>query len=479
MKVISFPPIAKFVFKSLKKNVFRPFQISFDKIAEQQDKRLRSKLERMERTKIGKKLGVCRGIEIQNLPVVSYDFYEPFFSSPSQGDLMYPLEDYVKVRTSGTSGKEKWFIFPQSVVKKAFRETAIPALLSVFHDGEKIRLEYKDNYYVNVAPRPFIGGTMLSEGSSENPFFNFVPNVNLSYDEKIEYFIRKYEKINGAVLLASAIISKIKPAIGKSIRLKGLVTPDTIIGEMFFDEITEFANTTPRAGYGSTETFICSIPSVEYPLGFFFDWRRGTFEFMPIENGETENDRILQMNEVHVGEIYQLVYTDFETELTRYDTKDSFKCVAKSDDIIGVELPIFKFQSRMEKTISISNFTRISEEELIRVFKTSKISYVDFTARAEIDKGMEYLAIYIELSRESSTDEIKEVIHKELYVTDRDYKELVDFFDYIPIKIYMVPKGVFTKYLGGKLATIAKVDRINMTGEEFKRLNDIIEKSHK
>jgi len=69
----------------------------------------------------------------------------------------------------------------------------------------------------------------------------------------------------------------------------------------------------------------------------------------------------------------------------------------------------------------------------------------------------------------------KKSIHKTLYERDRDYRDLVDFYEYIPIKIYAVPRGVFADYLATKEATLSKVDRINMRDEEFYKLRRLIE----
>jgi len=108
----------------------------------------------------------------------------------------------------------------------------------------------------------------------------------------------------------------------------------------------------------------------------------------------------------------------------------------------------------------------------------ANIPFIDFAARAEVEKGLEYLAMYIEPTREKTAEEIQRLLHEQLYTEDRDYRELANFFGYTPIKVHIVPKGTFALYLQDKVATIPKVDRINMEEKEFKKLIKLIKKNN-
>lgn len=470
LKIISVPTIAKLALKVLKKRAFNSYQIPLERALEKQNKMLEAKFKKLSDTKIGRKLGVQRGVPLQDVPMTDYGFYEPFFNNPAPDAFMYPLTDYVRTRTSGTSGVEKWFMIPKRVFPKMFRETGVLLLLSLFHDGERITLEYGDTLYVNMAPRPFIGGLNISMTQGGYGMVNIVPNVNLSYHDKVQHFILNHKDIDGAVMLASTLISKIMPAIEKPIRLKGLIVLDSVVGEVYKKEIEEFVGVSPKTGYGSTEIgFAAGIPSIQYPLAFILDWRRGLFEFLHVKEGKVEKEEPILLNDVKPGEVYELVYTSFEGELTRYSTKDTFICIAKGDDIMDTDYPVFKFHSRLGKEISLHNFTRISEDELLTALRETNIPFIDFTTRVEIESGMEYLVMYIECTGDMTSEDIKKSIHDKLYEMDRDYRDLVDFYKYEPFKIRLVPKGVFAKYLEEKIAGVAKVERTNMREEEFEK----------
>lgn len=475
-KILSIPPIGKMALKGLKKEAFKPYHVPLQRAIEKQDKMIEAKLKKMEGTEIGRKLGMYKGVRLQDLPVTDYSFYEPFYKNPSSKAFMYPLENYKEIKTSGTAGKEKSYLLPKKKILRSFRETALQMILALFHDGEKIALEYGDNLYVNSGPAPFIGGSTISLGSKKIPIFNFTPNVNLSYKEKVQYFILNYKKIDAAFVLSSTLISQIMPAIKEPIKLKGFATIDTPEVEIYRDEIERFTDTVPKSFYASTETVACSVMSIQHSMGFIFDLRRGLFEFFPVKKGEVEKKSI-GIDEVTVGQVYQLVYTDFDSELTRFNTKDSFKCIAKGDDILNTDFPIFRFQGRLDKTISLQNVTRISEEELLMAFKEADIPFVDFTTKVESERGLEFIGIYLEHAGNMKSEEIRDAIHERLYMMDNDYKALADFFDYTPLKIYPIPNGVFAKYLEVKGGSVPKIDRIKMNDEDFEKLARLIKSS--
>ncbi len=89
-RLMQIPALGKFTLERLKENAFNSFQIPLTVALEKQTEKLNRKLERLERTDIGKKLGVHRGVNIQEIPETNYDFYAPFYENPSTHSFMYP-----------------------------------------------------------------------------------------------------------------------------------------------------------------------------------------------------------------------------------------------------------------------------------------------------------------------------------------------------------------------------------------------------
>lgn len=457
----------------MKKNSLRPFGITLAAAKEKQLRKIQKKFRKLEETKLGKSLKISGTTKLEKLPIFDYDDYKPFFEKPFEGALIYPLRDYERVRTSGTSGKEKWFMIPRAYIEKSIVETTIPMILLSSFDGKKISLDYGDTMYVNIAPRPFVGGMMaaVASGKTEKtPFFNIVPNLNLPFDDKVSYLVNHHNDIDFAVTQASILVSRVIPQLKKPFSLKGLFCSDTAIAESNFDPLTSAMGVPPKTAYGSTETLDCSIPSAEHKLGFFLDWRRGYFEFVRRKSGEDEENQVLGIDETKVGETYQLIFTSLETELTRYNTMNALKCIASGDNLLGIDYPIFKFHARLEKTVSLNNFTRISEDELIGVLRACNVQFVEFTTRVGMENGLEYLMLYIETLEPEDAKSLETVIHQALRNSDKDYKELSDYYGYVPIKVIVVPAGSFAKYLMNKKATAPKVERILMREEEFEKL---------
>jgi phenylacetate-coenzyme A ligase PaaK-like adenylate-forming protein len=453
----------------MKNRAFKPYQLSIESALEKQTKMLETKFKHMGRTDIGKKLGISKGTRIEDIKVTGYGFYEPFYKDFHPSAFMYPLEDYVKVKTSGTAGTEKLFVLPKRKIIRAFRETALQSIMSLFHDGEKIALERGDIIYVNTAGSLFAGGTTLSIGSKQNPFVSLVPNVNLSYSDKVRYFIMNHKRVDAAFMQISTLLTQIMPNVDGPINLKGFGTYETPSIEEHRNEIERFVGTIPKSLYASTETNSCSVMSVQHSMGFIFDYRRGFFEFFPVDGGRNVEKESVPLNEISVGGTYRLVYTDFDSEITRYNTNDCFRCIAKGDDFLSTDFPVFRILGRIDKVISIENYTRISEHELLTALNEAGIGFEDFTSRITTREGRQYLIIYLELIKDRKQGFIRDALHKQLYSMDKDYKDLVDHLNYVPLIIRIVQRGVFAKYLDVKTGSIAKVDRINMGKEDFAR----------
>jgi len=464
------PAIGKFILERLKANAFDSFQIPLSKALEIQEKTLNQKLERMEKTDIGKKLGICREISFKELPQTTYDFYAPFYENPTAYSFMYPLNEYAAIKTSGTTGNNKIFLIPRKAMRKALRETALPVIFALFHDGQKITMEYGDTFYLNLGPAPYLSGSMFNMGSKEKraPFLNLVPNINLTYKEKVDYFILNHKKIDAAWILASTIVTQVMPKIKEPIKLKGIIVMDDLVAKTHKEDIIKFTGTIPKTCYSSTETVSPTIPSIQHSMGFIFDPRRGIFEFAPYE--KTQQEETVGLDEVQVGKIYRLIYTDLIGELTRYDTANAFKCIAKGDHIINTDYPVFEYHSRLDSTISIMNFTRIGETELLEALRAVGLKIVDFTTKLSMDGGQEYLHIYVEIAGKEIEQNIGEKIHQHLYDNNPDYKTLSDTFEYNPIKLSLLPKNTFAKYLENKAGAFPKVCRINISDEEFDKL---------
>ncbi len=466
---------------------------------------LQKKFRLMSKTTIGKKIGIKEGIKINDLPLTSYPFYDELFNAPTKEAFMYPLKYYTKCLTTGSMGKAKWYMNAIPIeINSAVANFAIMSVLS--HDGEKFRIREGYTTYANLAPPPFIAGVGWNRMVKAKPnilklftlfkFYspsrvselakifrlfrklNFLPlDQGLPYPKKIEVFIKNYKKINIALMTVSTLLNWVYPKIKKPIPLDAFISLETT-GEIYREEIKEIAGVYPSTVYGSTETGHCGIPSPGHSMGLFFDWRMIYPEFLPEKNfcsseiHKKFESEIIPLDEVKVGKKYQLVATNLQSELTRYVMPDIFECISKGDDILGIDFPIFKYSTRAFKQISLHNFAILDEKTILSALKGTDLEIDNFTARLEVIKGEDYLAIYLEPLKKYKEKDVLTKIHKSLCNIDKGYLQLSEYQKYIPLKIRLLPKGTFSEFLKRK-SGMPRIIRIEMKKEEFDIIQSI------
>lgn len=425
---------------------------------------------------IGKKLGIQPGMNWRRAPLTTYSFYYPYFNQPSGGDLMYPLENYVRAHTSGTMGQPKSFLLPKKALQDNLQKTGLTFMLLCTHDGEKIRFEVGDVIYRNAPGGTFLSGFMHQEANSiASKWVKTVPSDELSFKDKVEYFIQHYKEVDVAYMNVPTLLEEVYPRIGEELHLKGFYTQDRS-ASILKDEIKRVTGGYPKVIYGSTETMFSALPSIEHPGGFFFDWRVIYPEFIPEQGAVTtdvgridEPPEMVDMTDVEVGKRYQLVATPLKNDLNRYIMPDILECIDTGDSVLGSESPVFTYYARCDKLVMLHNFTRISEDELIQVLQDSGISLVEFTARREMEGTRDYMKIYLELSKQIGDDTVKERIDEQLMKFDKDWRDLKSFLMYDPLKIEILPRGSFSHYLDVR-GGLPKVERIEIRDENLSLL---------
>ena len=463
------------------KPLIKKFALDFLKernISAKEDTLIRKKIDRVAGSGLGKKLGVEQNTRIEKIPFTGYDYYLPFFRTPHENDFIYPLNDYVRSQTSGTMSKPKIYLLPMTGFKENLKRSALSLFFICTHDGTRPLLEVGDTVYANLPGGAFIGGHVSANlRSSQSAFIKLVPedSNNMTFKEKVDYFIKNHEKIDIAYMTVTSFLDEICPQVDDEIYLKGFLTQDISAGPLK-EIMREKSGHYPKTVFGSTETFLSGLPSVEYPGSFFFDWRVAYHEFLPEDQTVdpnvvtvTEPPETIGMMDVEPGKRYQLIVTPIYNDLTRYIMPDIFECVSKGDNMLNSNIPVFKYYSRADKLLVLHNFTRINEEEMVSVLHDAEIPFVDFTARGELHESREFLSLYIELSETMSEDEVLDRVNKRLLEFDKDWRDLSDYMNYTPLKVTLLPKDTFKKYLHRKEG-MARIQRIGMREERFKEL---------
>jgi len=450
-----------------------------DNVEAKQNRLVKEKIKKLSNCSLGKKLGVDKGTSINDMPLTGYNLYLPFFKDPSEGELMYPLSDYVNAHTSGTMGKPKNYLLPKTGFIENIKKTALGILLLCTYDEGEFTYDIGDVLYANYPGGSFFSALMVdSFKNRESSFLKVIPDnsESMTFQEKVDFFIDNYEKIDISGMMVTTFLDEIYPRLKEPLSLKGFLTSDIAAGPLK-EEIKEKSGSYPSTIYASTETMVASLPSVEYPGGFFFDWRVIYPEFIPEDNQVNSDIRwivdtpdTLSMFDVEEGKRYQLIATPYYNDFTRYVMPDILECVAKSDDLLTIEIPIFKYYSRADNLLVIHNFTRISEEELLMIMKNSDIPFTEFTVRRELEGSKEYLSVYMELRRDMSEEEIYTAMNEALISHDDDWRDLNECINYTPLKLKILPEGTFNNFLDS--VDMHRVNRISMKEKHFNKLLD-------
>lgn len=445
-------------------------------VAEKQERLLGDKLRRVSNTRIGRELGLSPNTSIDKMPLTSYQFYNRYFKDPHEGDFLYPLDDYAQAYTSGSMGKPKAFLLPRSAIKDNLMKTGLTFMFLATHDGDRTNFEVGDVVYRNIPGGSYLSGLLTGTFDKQSSgWVKQVPDINMSFHDKVEYFIDNYRGIDVAYMTITTLLDEVYPRIGEPFHLKGFITQDRS-ATVLKDKIREITGLPPKVTYGSTETLFSALPSIGHPGCFFFDWRVIYCEFIPEEASfSSEADvsekkvETVPLGDVSVGRRYQLVATPFGNDLTRYVTPDILECVSAGDDVLGFDSPVFSFYGRTDKLVVMHNFTRIAEEELIDVMEKSGVPYVDFTVRVELDGSREYMVVYIETKQGMEADDIASKLHATLLGVDKDYRDLTNFMGYVPLRVRPLPSGAFRRYLRSKEG-MPRIERIGMREDRLKTL---------
>ncbi|MBN1683451.1 GH3 auxin-responsive promoter family protein [Candidatus Bathyarchaeota archaeon] len=466
--------IKKIFVKTLEKYALR--FTSKKKISEEITKNISEKLKKASNSTLGKELGISYNSNIDKLPLTNYGFYQKYFEFPNSNSLLYPINDYVKVSTSGTMGKPKSFLVPKPALTDNMQKTGFSNLFLYTHDGEKVTFEYGDVVYTNTPGGNHLAAYNSEIGAKQNKgLVKLCPDINLLFKDKVEFFIENYNKIDVAYMPVTTLIDDVYPKIGHPFKLKGFITQDS--SACFLkEEIKKIIGSYPKVTYGSTETLASTMPSIENPGSFFFDWRVLFIELIP-EKDQIKTDfqtlkepkETLSFLDAEVNKKYQVVATLYKTDLTRYVMPDIIECTCIGDDVLGLETPVFKYYSRSDKIINLHNFTRIGEPEMLEVLLASGIKFVDFVVSREVEGSREYMILYIETDSKIDETDLYRAIDEELTTFDKDWRDLKNYFNYYPLKIRFLPKGSFNRYLSNKKG-MPSIDRIGMKEENLKQL---------
>ncbi len=457
----------------------------------------------------------------ERVPLTTYEDYVEFLMEKDEKSL--PKAHYRWARTSGKTGKYacKWVPLTDRMYEK-FGEVAVTAMLmsSCAYKGD-VTINPGDVILMSTAPLPYTSG-YVSHSTEDLLDIRFVPPLeeaekmdfadriaagfNQGMETGIDYFYglasvlakmgERFEQGGGGKMSLKMLKPKVlvrlirgmvkaklnnRKMLPKDIwKLKGVMTGG-MDSDIYREKVEYYWGKAPLEGYASTEGGMSSFQSWNCKgMTLFPDVN--FYEFISFEehlkNKENPNyvPKTCLINEVQTG-IYEIVCSNLlGGVLLRYRIGDLINFVSLKDEELGCEIPQFRFYSRGDDLIDISNMVRFNEKDIWKAIDNAGIKYADWTARKETDKGRSIVHIYLELKPEEKKplDKIADQIENNLKKSHPDFADMEDILGGDNLKLTLLPEGAFNNYM--ESAKAAGADLAHLKPPHMQPKDHILEK---
>lgn len=483
--------------------------LSLDQFMAIQRQLLLEQIELLRRCKLGRKVmrGAMPETVAEfraQVPLTTYKDYCPELLE--QREDVLPTKPDRWVKTSGRSGEYPYKWVPVS--KKFWQEaginfTAIAIFGSCSNKGE---IAFKNGFKLlhAMAHPPYLTGNVASR-LGEDLGFQFLPPLskseNMSFEERVDKGFsmsfskgmdgffglagvlvaigERFRQGTGNVRLARLLLQphklvriikgKIKsklagrPMLPKdlwSLKVIASMGTDSVV---YKEKIKDLWGRAPLNVYGNSETTVIATQTWDYDGMAFFP-NLNFLEFIPeMEHFKWQLDHSYQpktvlLDEVKAGENYELVITNFHGgALVRFRIGDMIKITALRNEKLGINLPQMVFERRADDLIDLG-FMRLTERVIWQAIESTGIPYKEWTARKEFE-GQKVgkapmLHLYIEIKDDyaASEKDVATVVYEQikklddgLYIYD-DLASLERLIDFQPIKVTLLPGGVFDNF---------------------------------
>jgi hypothetical protein len=477
--------------------------LDIQQFMEIQERLLVKQMETLSNCQLGQKL--MRGKKPTNIeefrrlvPLTNYKDYCPELSEKMVETL--PGQPELWAHSSGRSGDYacKWVPLTKEYIDHLSVILYGIGMLSCAREkGDSSRIPRDAKLLYCVAPRPYISGTFADILRMQTPL-EYLPSLeeaeNMTYEDRIgagfqqalskglDYFfglslvlvkvgeklaansqkisIKPYIKQPKALWRLSKALVKSKlagrPMMPKDIwDIKGIMCSG-LDSWVYKDKIRELWGRNPLDIYSCTEGGILAMQAWDYD-GMTFIPNMNFLEFIPEEEQlKNEMDRSYQpktllLNEVRVGESYEVVITSFHGgSLVRYRIGDMVKITSLTNETCGIKTPQMVFEQRVDGILDFY-VVRITEKTIWQAIEKTGVPYIDWIAYRL--PGETVLRILIELKNNTKANEkvLADVIRQHIMETSDEKARFLkeDFVDVVgfDVEVGFLKAGTFDGYI--------------------------------
>jgi len=409
-------------------------------------------------------------------------------------------------RTSGRSGEYscKWVPVPERLYKEVGLYCVAAVIFSSSEKRGEFLLRDHDKFLYALAPPPFATGSF---GHLIEDVFSFEVLPPMREAEAMGFAERTQEGLSLALTKGLDItfaLSSILVAVGEQFSQGSNAGPSAILSRpraiprlakgmaksklarrqplprdlwnlkavlssgmdsaVLREKIKHYWGRYPLQLYGSAEVPAAAVQTWGYK-GMTFLPSVAFCEFIPDEEQlKSRRDRsyrpsTMLLNEVEPGQRYEVVFTSLQGgPFVRYRVGDMVEVAASRDEELNISLPQIVFDTRVDGIIDIGGFCRLTEKTIWQAIENSGVAYQGWTARKEVIEGQPVLHIYMELKgRDRTADEVRLAVHQSLKETSSDWADLEDMLGWQPLRVTMLPRGAFGRYISDQQAAGAEL----------------------
>jgi len=428
-------------------------------------------------------------------PLTRYEDYRPYIGKCQEEHLLPKPAGWA--RTSGKGGEPKWIPYTNESLDQVIAIAIASMILACASRKGDIRITNNARIMQNLPPPPYFSG-IIGERMVKEGFLNMIPPLEKYKDQPFEKRMRDGYKmalrspidVLGSLtavlikmgesftedhdrrifsrdMLDPRILLRLTAAYLKSKKehrsilpkdlwpLKGLIGygMDTSV---YRQQLKYYWGKEPLEIYSSTECGMLALQSWNKKALTFIPFS-GFLEFIPevewIESRQNSNyqPRTILMDEVRVGNLYELVFTSFHgMPFLRYRMGDLIKVVGRKDMEAGIQLPQVIFQARGDDVLDINGFARLDEKTIWQALTDTGVKFAGWSARKEFRDNKPFVHIYIEPKNGTDITNLEQRIHENLIHINKDYKDLNEMLGVLPIKVTRLSPRSFQRYYESK-----------------------------
>lgn len=452
-------------------------------------------------------------------PLSTYDDYIPYIGDCKEDYLVQKPE--VWAHTSGRGGRFKWIPYTKRALEIHGDSSLASFILATAKRKGDVNIGEGSRFLSILAPRPYLSG-ISAQLYVERFGLEMIPPPEiaeqLDFQERIEagfniamrtgvdviaglgtVLVKMGDRLlnstnkrfSRSMLHPAVLLRLLRAFIHSKLQHRSILPLDlwpskgiTCSGTdtaIYRNKIMDYWGNNPYEIYGFSEAGAVGMQGMARKGMYFYPYIC-FYEFMPEEEYKRSREdkdyrpRTLLINEISEGEVYVLVVTSFHgMPLFRYIVGDLIQIMPKEEQEKDVDVPQFRFHSRVDGLIDLYSIVRLDEKTVWQALDSCGIIYEDWSARKEYEEEWPILKIYIEPKQDILPQELADMMHEKLLSASPLYQEAISETGQRPVRVTVLPSGSFQRYYdeksraGADLANL-KPPHMNASDESIRDL---------